>query len=344
MKKSVVFLFVAILVSMLSGCILSKTPSTNEVNLAINDQMTFSVQGLLNGPYVWSKDDVVIPGVTGPTYTYTALNGDAPSFVLKVQTTDMLTKKILVTQWTVTVTNLSDPITSLLDSLVPIPAGTFMMGSTDNEYQQAQYTMPVHAVTLQPFDIGKYDVTQAQYLAVMGTNPSYFKAPSYPDTDNNPVEDVSWYDARAFCTALSALTGRTFTLPSEAQWEYVCRAGSTTLYSYGDSDALLGNYAWYSSNSGGRTHTVGTKLPNPWGLYDMHGNVWEWCLDSFHENYVGAPTDGSAWESETGSYRLVRGGGWNIAGPWYFRSAFRGSNYIPGGRYLNVGFRVLAVR
>lgn len=261
MIKSVVFLFVAILVSMLSGCILSKTPSTNEVNLAVNEQMTFSVQGLLNGPYAWSKDDVVIPGVTGPTYTYIALNGDAPTFVLMVQTTDMLTKKILVTQWTVTVTNLSDPVTSLLNSMVPIPAGTFMMGSTDNTNGQAQYTMPVHEVTLQAFDIGAYEVTQAQYLAVIGVNPSYFQGTSYPNSENSPVETVSWYEARAFCTALSALTGRTFTLPSEAQWEYACRAGTTTLYSYGDSDALLGDYAWNYTNSGNQTHPVGTKLP-----------------------------------------------------------------------------------
>jgi len=235
----------------------------------------------------------------------------------------------------------SDPVTALLNSLVYIPAGSFMMGSTTGYSDE----LPVHQVMLQAFDIGAYEVTQAQYLAVMGTNPSYFKAPSYPDSENNPVEEVSWYDARAFCTAISALTGRTFTLPSEAQWEYACRAGTTTLYSYGDSDALLGDYAWWYSNSGSQTHPVGTKLPNPWGLYDMMGNVWEWCLDSYHVNYTGAPTDGSAWEPDTGSDRMLRGGGWDYGSfPRVLRSAFRrDGNYPDYGRNY-FGFRVLAVR
>jgi formylglycine-generating enzyme required for sulfatase activity len=224
--------------------------------------------------------------------------------------------------------------------MVYIPAGTFMMGSTDNEYGWAQYTTPVHQVTLQAFDIGAYEVTQAQYEAVIGTNPSNFQGPTYPNTENNPVEMVSWYDARTFCTALSALTGRTFTLPSEAQWEYACRAGTTTLYSYGDSDALLGDYAWYWNNSGSLTHTVGTKLPNNWNLYDMHGNVWEWCLDSLHTNYTGAPNDGSAWEPETGSDRMIRGGSWLDGYP---RSASRAYTF-PDDRHIILGFRVLAVR
>jgi formylglycine-generating enzyme required for sulfatase activity len=219
-----------------------------------------------------------------------------------------------------------------------------MMGSTDNEYGYAQYTTPVHQVTLQAFDIGAYEVTQAQYMAVMGTNPSYFKAPNYPGSMDRPVEYVSWYDARAFCTALSALTGRTFSLPSEAQWEYACRAGTTTLYSYGDSDALLGDYAWWYLNSGSQTHPVGTKLPNDWGLYDMMGNVWEWCLDSWHTNYSGAPNDGSAWEPETGSSRVLRGGSWGNGYPWIFRSAYRGYNFNPDIRNYGIGFRVLAVR
>ena len=211
------------------------------------------------------------------------------------------------------------------------------MGSTDNQYGRAQYTTPVHAVTLQGFEISAYEVTQAQYQAVMGVNPSYFKG------ENNPVETVSWYDARAFCTALSAMTGRTFTLPSEAQWEYACRAGTTTLYSYGDSDTLLGDYAWYYTNSGSRTHTVGAKLPNNWGLYDMMGNVYEWCLDSWHTNYTGAPTDGSAWEPETGSSRMIRGSTWNIIYPRDFRSAWRQSSY-PDRRTGAFGFRVVAIR
>ena len=238
---------------------------------------------------------------------------------------------------------ITDPITQLLNSLVTIPASSFMMGSTDNEYGHAQYTTPVHQVTLQSFDIGRYEVTQAQYQAVMGTNPSYFKAPNYPGSMDRPVETVYWYEARQFCTALSALTGRTFTLPSEAQWEYACRAGTTTLYSWGDSDSLIGDYAWWYYNSNSQTHPVGTRLPNPWGLYNMHGNVWEWCLDSWHTNYVGAPNDGSAWEPDTGTYPVFRGGGWSYDDPRAFRSAYRDSSY-PAFRSGNLGFRVLAVR
>ena len=235
-----------------------------------------------------------------------------------------------------------DPITALLNSLVPIPAGTFMMGSTDNEHGWAQYTTPVHQVTLQAFYIGAFEVTQAQYQAVMGVNPSYYQGTSYPGSENNPVETVSWYDARAFCTALSAMTGRTFTLPSEAQWEYACRAGTTTLYSFGDDDELLINYAWYRPPENPEwpwTHPVGTKLPNPWGLYDMHGNVEEWCLDFSHGHYRGAPTDGSAWGPEPGSYQITRGG-WGACSAIFCRSAFRGDYDPDDGRY-SIGFRVV---
>jgi formylglycine-generating enzyme required for sulfatase activity len=338
MKKSVIFLFIAILVSILSGCILSKTPSTNNVTMNLGEQKTFSVNVYpSNATYTWTLNGLPLSN-TGKSYLYTALGGNHTLVVKAKQALGTDTQT-----WNITI-HLSEPITDLLNSLVPIPAGSFMMGSTDNENEYAQYTTPVHQVTLQAFDIGAYEVTQAQYLAVMGTNPSYFQGTSYPDSASRPVEMVNWYDARAFCTALSALTGRTFTLPSEAQWEYACRAGTTTLYSYGDSDALLGDYAWWSLNSGGQTHPVGTKLSNNWGLYDMMGNVWEWCLDSLHTNYVGAPNDGSAWEPDTGSNRLIRGGSWNNGAPWIFRSAFRAYDDYPGFRSYNIGFRVLAVR
>ena len=284
----------------------------------------------LSDPYAVSTqfDSSSIP--SGSTLTFELTVADAGGLI----STDTCT---------ITISGLSEPITALLNSMVYIPGGTFMMGSTDNEYGWAQYTTPVHTVTVPAFDIGAYEVTQAQYLAVMGGNPSYFQGTSYPNSENNPVETVSWYDARAFCTALSALTGRTFTLPSEAQWEYACRAGTITLYSYGDSDALLGNYAWWYSNSGLQTHPVGTKFPNNWGLYDMMGNVWEWCLDSLHTNYLDAPTDGSAWEPETGSYRLLRGGSWYYDPPGYFRSAYRWSHDNPDSRDYNHGFRVVEI-
>jgi formylglycine-generating enzyme required for sulfatase activity len=235
---------------------------------------------------------------------------------------------------------ITEPINQLVNSMIYIPSGSFMMGSEDNDYAMAQYTTPVHKVILHALNIGAYEVTQAQYLAVMGTNPSYFQGASYPNSENYPVDAVSWYDALEFCGRLSALTGRTFTLPSEAQWEYACRAGTTTIYSFGDDDEDLDKYAWWRRQE--QTHPIGTKLPNPWGLYDMHGNVWEWCLDSWHPNYLGAPTDGSAWEPDIGSYPVLRSGSWDIYGS--YRSASRFEFNRRGDRSINLGFRVIEVR
>lgn len=245
-----------------------------------------------------------------------------------------------------------DPISTLVGTMVWIPAGSFQMGSTD-----LNITTPVHTVTLSGFYLGATEVTQAQYLAVMGSNPSYFQGTSYPGRENCPVEMVTWYEAREFCARLTAMTpGYVFMLPSEAQWEYACRAGTTTLYSFGDSDALIGDYAWnwyYSDGHNGNWHgpygnwhgpqPVGTRLPNPWGLYDMHGNVWELCLDSWHDDYTGAPTDGSAWDPNTGSYRMLRGGSWDYDDPRGCRSAYRIGYLIAAGGDDAIGFRVLAV-
>jgi formylglycine-generating enzyme required for sulfatase activity len=133
-----------------------------------------------------------------------------------------------------------------------------------------------HEVTIsKPFYMGETEVTQAQYEAVMGTNPSHFKGAT------NPVECVCWDYATEFCKKLSDKTRQAVRLPMEAEWEYACRAGTATAFSFGDADSTIGDYAWYGANSGGTTHPVGQKKPNAWGLYDMHGNVWEWCADWF---------------------------------------------------------------
>jgi len=219
--------------------------------------------------------------------------------------------------------------------MIKIPAGSFLIGSADNDESADDDEKPQHRVNLQEFYLGKYPVTQEQYQTIMGNNPSSFK-----DNPKNPVESVSWNDAQAFCQKLSEKTGKKYRLPSEAEWEYACRAGSQTRYYFGDNAELLGQYAWYRYNSASKTHPVGQKKPNNWGLYDMHGNVWEWCEDGWHENYQNAPKDCSAWNdnhSQT-NRRVLRGGSWYYS-LRYCRSACRRSF---GSRINSYGFRIVS--
>ena len=226
---------------------------------------------------------------------------------------------------------LDEPIRQLQENMVRIEGGTFEMGSTESDDEQ-----PVHSVTLPAFAISAMPVTQSQYQALMGSNPSHFKG------GDLPVECVSWNEAGEFCRRLSEKTGQQYTLPTEAQWEYACRAGSTGRYCFGDDASQLGEYAWYEQNSGGSTHPVGKKKPNNWGLYDMHGNVWEWVEDDWHRSYHEAPDDGRAWinSPKRGSGRVLRGGAWRD-GPWFCRSSCR-YIYDPDARFGSVGFRVVS--
>ncbi|MCA2643837.1 MULTISPECIES: SUMF1/EgtB/PvdO family nonheme iron enzyme [unclassified Microcystis] len=233
---------------------------------------------------------------------------------------------------------ISQNITSLpLDfhlEMVDIPAGKFNMGS--NEYEDEK---PIHEVIVPAFQIGKYPITQAQYQAVMGKASLMF-----PRNPQNPVKSVTQNDAKVFCKQLSKLTGKNYRLPTEAEWEYACRAGTETRFSFGDDENQLGDYAWFSGNSDNVTHPVGEKLPNPWGIYDMHGNVWEWCADTYHESYAtksdNIKENGSiAW----GDYiylshgSLLRGGAFDSY-PGLCRSAYRGdSDVLRHGE----GFRVV---
>ena len=226
--------------------------------------------------------------------------------------------------------------------MVYIPGGSFLMGSPETEAERDDSEGPQHKVTLQPFYMSKYPITQQQYQAIMGKNPSYFKG------ENFPVEQVNWNDATEFCQKLSKKIGGTYSLPSESQWEYACRAGTTTPFYFGQTitPELVnydGNYTYGDELEGEyrkETTSVGEFPPNAFGLYDMHGNLWEWCADDWHENYNGAPTDGSVWLNGNKNDARLRGGSW-VDNPDDCRSAIR--NYCNGRHDLNydIGFRVV---
>jgi formylglycine-generating enzyme required for sulfatase activity len=218
--------------------------------------------------------------------------------------------------------------------MVHIPAGQFLMGSLDGDEDEK----PQHSVDVAEFWMSKYLVTQAQWRSIaalplvkqkLKPDPSKFKG------DLRPVETVSWSEAIEFCARLSVLTSQKYRLPSEAEWEYACRAETTTKFYFGDD--LTAKLANYNGNIG-ETTEVGIYPPNAFGLYDMHGNVWEWCQDHWHDNYQGAPIDGSVWTGNNNTY-VLRGGSW-ILNPNNCRSAYRlRSNTVS---YLNnVGFRVV---
>jgi len=231
---------------------------------------------------------------------------------------------------------------------VSIPGGSFLMGSPREEEGRAEddRESPQHRVEIARFFIGKYPITQSQYQEVMGNNPSYFQK----NGAHRPAEQVPWERAIAFCQKLSQKTKRTYRLPSEAEWEYACRSGTTTPFHFGEtitSDLANydGNYTYRAAPKGeyrGETTSVGKFSPNAFGLFDMHGNVWEWCADKWHSNYQGAPINGNAWiTSGYSSYRLLRGGSWNRY-PWYCRSAYRLRD-APDDCESTVGFRVVLV-
>ena len=235
-----------------------------------------------------------------------------------------------------------------------IPTGVFMMGG-ETGYIDSKH---IHRVRiLEPFYIGIYPVTQAEWKVIMGDNPSRFKG------EDLPVENVSWLDCQKFIEKLNRKEKTyKYRLPTEPEWEYACRAGSVGKYCFGEDDSRLGQHAWYCENSGERapkrgsylgydkddwskntwggcTHVVGTKRPNKWGLHDMHGNVWEWCEDKWHPNYIDSPTDGRAWITGSDSRRVLRGGSWDDLA-YHCASAYR-FRLEPGFRPLNLGLRLV---
>ncbi|NEQ31761.1 MAG: SUMF1/EgtB/PvdO family nonheme iron enzyme [Leptolyngbya sp. SIO4C5] len=234
--------------------------------------------------------------------------------------------------------------------MVKILSGRFWMGSPNGEEGRSDDEDPLHSVTVPEFWLGKYPVTQAQWSEVAALPkishdlppfPSYFKG------SQRPVESISWYEAVEFCQRLSQATERTYRLPSEAEWEYACRARTTTPFHFGetimtDQANYNGDYTYGSGPKGKyrrQTTDIGSFPPNAFGIYDMHGNVLEWCQDVWRENYEGAPIDGSAWViGNNDKYKIIRGGSWNYP-PRDCRSAYRGY-YLPGNRSFVIGFRV----
>ena len=218
--------------------------------------------------------------------------------------------------------------------MVYVEGGTFTMGATSEQSGEADSDeSPTHSVTLDSYYIGECEVTQAQWQKIMGNNPSSFKG------DSRPVEQVSWEDAQNFCRELSAITGKTYLLPTEAQWEYAARGGKHSKgYKYSGSYAIDA-VAWYDGNSGNATHPVKQKRANELGLYDMSGNVWEWCSDwygSYSSSSQNNPTGASS-----GQYRVLRGGSWNNNAR-NCRSSNRDNN-TPSNRNNNNGFRVVCL-
>ena len=252
----------------------------------------------------------------------------------------------------------ADDATSL--TMLWMPPGRFWMGSPEEEPERRSNEGPQHLVQLQGFFLSQTPITQAQWRQVADWKPNKGERawskklnpnPSRFNGEQRPVEQVSWEDAMEFCHRLSQRTGRHYTLPSEAQWEYACRAGTTTPFHWGATISTnLANYNGrevYGDGEKGeyrqQTMDVASFPANPWGLHDMHGNVWEWCADQWHDNYEGAPEDGRAWIDEGAKandlkWRLLRGGSWNND-PWDCRSACRVSG-LPGNRYDGIGFRV----
>jgi formylglycine-generating enzyme required for sulfatase activity len=259
--------------------------------------------------------------------------------------------------------------------MVVIPAGRFTMGSSASEKSWAAShggslesvadEAPQHEVSLRPFALSRYDVTRGEYATFVretgypagdGCGPDSFKwdkqpdlnwqNPGFPQTDRDPVVCVSWRDAQAYISWLndkvrgpsSTAANGLYRLPSESEWEYAARAGTTTRFWWGDDDGAAGDHAWYQGNSGGHTQPVGSKPPNPFGLYDVAGNVWQWTEDCYAESYATAPTDGSAAEAGQACLRVDRGGSW-LYPAWLLRSATRERNPADF-RDVIMGFRV----
>jgi formylglycine-generating enzyme required for sulfatase activity len=234
------------------------------------------------------------------------------------------------------VQNLKTFTNSVGVEFVRIPAGQFQMGMLEDEEQSCMNNVPKHKVIIDhPFYISKYEVTQKQWRRVMGTNPSKFKG------DTNPVERISWTDAQKFLKKLNRMENtHSYRLPTEAEWEYVSRANTVNRYFFGKSPDDLNQYAWSYKNSGCKTHPVGLLKPNPWGLYDILGNVWEWCQDTYRSDYYQYTPVKNPPGPKPGSCKVLRGGSWHTISSQRMSCCYR-FYYNFNGCLCNVGFRLV---
>jgi formylglycine-generating enzyme required for sulfatase activity len=317
---------------------ITQAPVSQQVLPGLSAVFTVQAAGRAPLSYQWYKDgarlvaSARVSGVDAATLTIANVaEGDAGAYTVEVWN-----------DWGIERSSTAN-LSLGVPGFVWIPPGTFTMGSPASEQDRDGDEGPQTVVTLtHGFFMGQHEVTQGEYQAVMGSNPSYFTGDA-----TRPVDQASWNDATDYCAKLTAAeraagrlpAGWAYRLPTEGEWEYACRAGTTTRLSYGDDPGYsqLNNYAWWGSNSGSTTHAVGLKQPNPWGLYDMAGNVWEWCSDWYGSYPGGSVTDPRG--ATSGSYRVFRGGSWVFDG-LRCRSAFRDSS-TPDFRFIDIGFRAV---
>lgn len=324
MRKVFYVLMVAVL---FYGC---KKDEPGSIKGSITDKSTG--EAIKDAEVQLSTGTKVLTNETGEYEFAEVKVGDYTLTVTKADYTTISGHQVAVETDKVTIVNLQMEKTETepeeIEGMVFVRGGTFTMGCTDDECYD--WELPAHQVTVSDFYIGKYEVTQKEWREIMGTNPSYFTG------DDLPVEQVSWNDIQEFITKLNEQTGKNYRLPTEAEWEYAARGGNQSQgYKYsGSNDINL--VAWYNENSNSTTHAVGTKQANELGIYDMSGNVWEWCSDWYGVYTADSQVDPTG--PETGSYRVLRGGGWfNNAG--YVRVSYR--NYIvPDTRSIHLGFRL----
>ncbi|MCX5768852.1 MAG: formylglycine-generating enzyme family protein, partial [Candidatus Hydrogenedentes bacterium] len=314
---------------------------TSSRAVTLNNSCTGSPTHYMASESQTFTDSVWLAYDTAPSFTLSAGNATKTVYFRVKNDTDesaAISDTITLTESVVTEETIMLPGDVPL-AMVWIPGGTFMMGRYPGEQDSYSDEDPQHPVSVPGFWMAKYELTKRQWQAVMGTTP--WSGQSYVLNDlDSPAVYVSWNDSKTFIMALNSYTGKTFQLPSETEWEYACRAGTTTRFYWGDDPTYtqIASYAWYWDNQ--YAHVVGQKLPNAFNLYDMSGNVFEWCEDDWHSNYEGGPADGSAWtETPRGTYRIVRGGDWTEDEGC--RSAYRAySSPLQASAY--VGFRIAA--